>query len=1121
MENITDEFLNTFINEKINTKIRNSVTGKQLTVNRRNKTKLRKHFEQLESNRLNILNANKAIKEKKEFAEAKRKGGEIFKNLKLTIQRRNEERRLQRREQAKEQRKVREQEREYNLKRYDTRINQFGEFQSIDIDNLFNNRVQNIKIVLEEDQRINFMLVSDHRYKIIQTIRNYVNYLISNKERELGHTNIGYRVKLNFESGDGQYKKNIVVSQTHLQKGDWKGAIDHLISTLPPQATETKADENNDYLLRLVSFEVILFDNGASGGCADRECVDSIKKYNYTIKLKSVKSKHNNCLINCFLNFLGNKKYAKVVRKELGLEEGTKIHYKMIPKIADYFDCGYTLINCEGEEIVSPYNTEKENIVNLCLMFDHYYLVEGEIEYKKCEGCGRKLLAKNDTHTCNVNIENYYHNKVLKEGKYVAIKNIKDKKQYDTNYIICYDFETYKSPSGQLKPYAVGWKTIGVDNLKIEYSSGEGTFYNKPTENCVEKFVQYLLNDVKEGRYNEKSKCTEVVITAYNGSRFDCYLIMEELKRQKVKIEDLLNQSGQLLKFSFTNKNGIKIMPFDLVRFLMCSLNSACKDFDIVNAKTEFDHNKMINWNAIKEHKNECVEYLKMDVLALEELYVKVANTFYEKFQINLTNYMTTSHLSYSIWSSTLKENVSLPKDWNEYEFIRKSIYGGRTCPLQKKYQSRHFTEVQRIDSDLSLSKEEKQEKIKKIYKEATENTYDYLFNSDVSSLYPASMVGHYYPVGEQRWSENPKEDFKKGLLGIFNIKFIANPKIIVAPFPTKSDDGRLEWDVKDGEGNFNSVDIQNAIDLGYKVEFLEKAIVWDNKAFIFDEYLKQIFEWKEYATEHNLPVQRSLAKLLMNSIYGKMLQKAITETTDFINSFEEMIKFLNNYDLKDWCVFGENSLLLTGSCIEENREKRITKPCQIGSFVLGYSRQTMLNYMKLISPKLETHPMTYTDTDSLHITGKAHKKLREMGGILGSSLGKLNNDIKKDGIIIKEVNLAPKLYCYWYINKDGEFKITNKAKGICAIDPLTKEPTGLNAELFENEESKVIEWNSIKKIHRKVASTDKENFDHFTLKGITMKRTFLNCRWEGMNLVGNKFYPKHYQGQDALTIIL
>ena len=134
MENITDEFLNTYINDNINTKIRNSVSGKQLTVNRRNKTKLRKHFEQVNINNEKILNANKAIREKREYTETKRKGGEIFKNLKLTIQKRNEEKRLQRREEAKEQRKVREKEREYNLKRYDTRINQFGAFQSIDVD---------------------------------------------------------------------------------------------------------------------------------------------------------------------------------------------------------------------------------------------------------------------------------------------------------------------------------------------------------------------------------------------------------------------------------------------------------------------------------------------------------------------------------------------------------------------------------------------------------------------------------------------------------------------------------------------------------------------------------------------------------------------------------------------------------------------------------------------------------------------------------------------------------------------------------------------------------------------------------------------------------------------------
>jgi hypothetical protein len=118
---------------------------------------------------------------------------------------------------------------------------------------------------------------------------------------------------------------------------------------------------------------------------------------------------------------------------------------------------------------------------------------------------------------------------------------------------------------------------------------------------------------------------------------------------------------------------------------------------------------------------------------------------------------------------------------------------------------------------------------------------------------------------------------------------------------------------------------------------------------------------------------------------------------------------------MNDWTEMG-NKLLLTGTLIGEDRDKKITKPSQIGSFILGYSRQIMLSNMKLINPKLSIAPMTYTDTDSLHIYGKFHKKLGEMTGVLGDDLGMLNNDIKGDGIILREINLAPKLYCYWYI---------------------------------------------------------------------------------------------------------
>ena len=89
----------------------------------------------------------------------------------------------------------------------------------------------------------------------------------------------------------------------------------------------------------------------------------------------------------------------------------------------------------------------------------------------------------------------------------------------------------------------------------------------------------------------------------------------------------------------------------------------------------------------------------------------------------------------------------------------------------------------------------------------------------------------------------------------------------------------------------------------------------------------------------------------------------------------------------------------MTGEYIE--KEKRITKPCHLGAFVLSYSRSIMLIYMRAIDPTLKTHIMTYTDTDSMHIMGKYAEKLYEMGYIKdknNSKLGYLCSDIKKEG---------------------------------------------------------------------------------------------------------------------------
>src|SRR3982751_636217 len=115
-----------------------------------------------------------------------------------------------------------------------------------------------------------------------------------------------------------------------------------------------------------------------------------------------------------------------------------------------------------------------------------------------------------------------------------------------------------------------------------------------------------------------------------------------------------------------------------------------------------------------------------------------------------------------------------------------------------------------------------------------------------------------------------------------------------------------------------------------------------------------------------------------------------------------------------------------------------IRKPCQLGAFVTAYSRKFMLFFMKVIDPSLKTHIFTYTDTDSLHIKAFAYRKLVEKGYIVSkdqAKLGYMCSDIKKEGIIIYEKNLAPKTYCYEALNNEEELftedKCIMKAKGI------------------------------------------------------------------------------------------
>ena len=491
---------------------------------------------------------------------------------------------------------------------------------------------------------------------------------------------------------------------------------------------------------------------------------------------------------------------------------------------------------------------------------------------------------------------------------------------------------------------------------------------------------------------------------------------------------------------------------------------------------------------------------------------------------------MTLSQLSYDIWSSMLNKNIE-KLNVKKGDFTRSSLFGGRTYPVKKYFKSKLYSTIiktieyyNNLEFPLTKFNYLKQKLEMKLLYIKLKKSNDYIFNADVNSLYPASMVGKRfskefsYPIGISRWSDEPKKEFDDGKMGIFNVKFKA-PKTLTFPMlPYKNINGRLEWGLNNDINKiytYTSVDIRNAIKCGYDIQFTGKCLVWDEKCnFIFNDYINKCYDIKKKAKGNNKSLYQ-IGKLLMNALYGKMNQKPNTNSFEIINTHKQLLEFLYNNELINWTISNDNKyLFVEGERLD--KEKCYTKPSQLGVFILAYSRQIMMELVKEISPKLDEFVFTYTDTDSIHIKGKYHKKLIEKGLIDELAMGLLANDCDDEGLIIREINLAPKLYLYQYLNKNGELKLTLKGKGI---------PNRyLKKELYEDEKTVELgqeengvkldtsrKWTSLRKIHKTLTKKELEmGMRNFSIKQIEMTRTFLKNFWNNENYdqETNIFFP-------------
>ena len=143
------------------------------------------------------------------------------------------------------------------------------------------------------------------------------------------------------------------------------------------------------------------------------------------------------------------------------------------------------------------------------------------------------------------------------------------------------------------------------------------------------------------------------------------------------------------------------------------------------------------------------------------------------------------------------------------------------------------------------------------------------------------------------------EKEFKNGKYGFYEILFECPKNIVVPVLLRKTENGGLEWSLLDGHGTYtNIIDIEHALQSGYQITFKNKALIWDKTGKVFTKYVDKYYKMKEDAEKENNDVKRSIAKLLLNAMYGKTLQ--------IINNYNELLDFYKDYDMSQILISWE-----------------------------------------------------------------------------------------------------------------------------------------------------------------------------------------------------------------------
>jgi hypothetical protein len=744
-----------------------------------------------------------------------------------------------------------------------------------------------------------------------------------------------------------------------------------------------------------------------------------------TNKISKICEKFNLYIRVKHLNHHNTKNYGKRSGREIILGLIDK-HYFIVKQIP------YTLYSIKHyEEIINEekwneiyrkrnigkwthYDRDNELITNSWEAIKYMHLQADEylraIPYEDITGT---QYYKEAEEILNLN----YHKDAVRKNK---IKQVIDKSE--NAKIIYFDFETITNEEIH-KPYMVSssetetfyGEKCGLYLLRKLYEKFNGSKLILIAHNCGYdfRFLQQHLNmtslcerghNLLEGKgmfYYSKGKSIEVILK-------DSYSVITMPLKKFGKCFNL-KQEKEILPYNLYTKVNIdnRYISFDICK-VACDMQVRCDNIDRIPTEKDYTNyfDKFLEnaskWNCTIVKPDDGGQGL-IDIIEYSKIYcekdVEVLRLGYEKFgemlkqncDLNVVDFMSSAQLAHTYMLNKkvfddVCEVSSIPRD-----YIMKCMVGGRTmCANNKK----HHIKARLQDFDAVSLYPSAMHRLggylKGKPKLLTELNYDFLKNCDgyfvqikvkkVNKNFAFPQMSYINDDGVRIFTNEPKDNLYVCKIQLEDLIKFHN----------------IEFDIIDGyyydEGRNNN--LRDVID------------------FVFNERLKM-------KKEKN-PLQE-IYKLIMNSAYGKTLQKSHPESIEFKNE-NDIDKFIDknyNYIKSYQELYSEGSFKKYIVKIEKGIEEHFNN-APAGVEVLAMSKRIMNEVMCLAEDnELEIY---YQDTDSMHIKECDIKTLAEKykevyhRELIGKNMGQFHSDFDSN-IIVEDIHATESIFlgkkCY------------------------------------------------------------------------------------------------------------